>query len=147
VNEEELKAKVAELEAKVAQLTEELSSKDATIQSQTEELSSLKEFKSSIEEQALKAQKFAEIKNLFKEAGVEKDETYFDSNKEKLMGLEKEAIAFMLQEMVAFSASLKNPSAESSVKIPPVPAQKSNDLKDPVKLGKMLREFSINKSQ
>jgi hypothetical protein len=144
VTEEELKAKIAELEAKVATLTAELSAKDETVKGQTEELSSLKEFKASVEKKELEAQKFAEIKTLFKEAGVEKDEAYFETNKEKLLKMEKEDMSFWLQEAIAFSTS-KTTSTEASVKIPPLPASNSSDLKDPAKLAKALRELQTKK--
>jgi hypothetical protein len=143
VTEEELKAKIAELEATVTKLTEELSAKESAITSQTVELSALKEYKSSIEQKEQAALKFAEIKTLFKEAGIEKEDAYFETNKEKLMSLEKESLSFMVQEMIAFSAS-KTP-AEAGVKVPNLPAQNSSNLKDPKELGKLLREISTKK--
>lgn len=141
VTEEELKAKIAELEATVTKLTEELSVKDKAIEVQTVELSALKEYKTSAELKEQETLKFAEIKTLFKEAGIEKDDVYFDTNKAKLMKLEKEDLSFMVQEMLVFSASKTTP-AEASVKVPPIPAPNTNDLKNPVALGKMLRELS-----
>jgi hypothetical protein len=143
VNEEELKAKIAQLEAEVARLTTDLASKDQSLTGQTDELASLREFKTSVEKKEADASKFAEIKTLFKDAGVVKEDTYFDTNKERLMGLEKEALSFMLQEMIAFSSNTtQTPTSASTINVPPITAPQTSKL-TPVELAKALRELSI----
>lgn len=107
------KQKIGELEAAIAE-------KDAIIAQKDEELKTLSEFKASVETKEAEAAKFSEIKNMFTEAGLNKPESYFEENKEKLLALDKGDLEFMIQEFIAFSsAKPQEKSADSSV-IPPI---------------------------
>jgi DNA repair exonuclease SbcCD ATPase subunit len=110
----ELETKATELDTKLAELSQAL-----------EELNTLRVYKAGVEEQKEIESRFASIKTKFKEASLDKDEDYFDKNKEMLLKLPQEALDFMIQEEVAFSAKVTQPVATSSVKVPPI-TQKSN---------------------
>lgn len=133
---EELKAKVTELETTLA-------TKDADITARDAEITSLKEFKASVEEKEAALEKFQEVKDLFKTSGITKPDEYFDTNKEKLVGMKKEDLEFMLQEMVAFSSTHEEHSSteENSTEIPDVPGTLPKEL-DIKELAKELRKNS-----
>lgn len=117
--EDELKQKIADLEKELADARAALSEKDA-------ELAPLKEYKAAIEQKELEAQKFASVKTKFQEAGIVRDESYFDSNKEKLLAMSEDALSFLVQEVAAFATLA--PKTEASVRIPNIPAEKVLDV-------------------
>jgi len=114
--------KVDELEIltkKVTELTEQLTAKDATIaelQAQLAELPVLKEFKASIDKKEAEASKLLEIKKVFNDAKIEKDESYFDTNKETLLSLDKAGLEFFVQELASFKDA--SASVEDKTKLP-----------------------------
>lgn len=112
---EKLQEKVSELENELEAKKSELAEKTTLLESQEAELASLREYKASVEEEKASAQKFSQIKELFKTAGVTKPDTYFDENREKLMAMNQEDLEFMLQEIVAF-ASVNKGEEDSSTK-------------------------------
>lgn len=135
---EQLKTKVSELEAELTEAKKSLEAKET-------ELASLKEFKASVEEAKEKEEKLASIKTKFVEAGITKEEGYFETNKETLLGLDEAAIDFMIQELVAFSSQDATASTKTKkVEIPRI-VSNSNDPVDPKDIAKALRERNAKK--
>jgi hypothetical protein len=135
---EQLKTKVSELEAKLAETEKLLTEKDA-------EITPLREFKASVEEAQKKEEKLASIKAKFTEAGITKEEDYFETNKETLLSLDEAALDFMIQELVSFSSQDTVASAKvKEVKVPRIVSDKDNpvDLKD---IATALRERNAKK--
>ena len=103
---DELNGKVADLKAELAEEKNKLAlaeEKVETLDTLTNEVNSLREFKAKIDEEAERASKLLGIKAKFEEAGIVKEETYFDEKADSLLGLAEESLDFMIQEMVAFS--------------------------------------------
>ena len=107
----ELKNKVAELEQALSEAKNALTTKEtqltenaSLLTEQEKELTELREFKAAIDAEAEKQVKLDEIKQKFQEAGIEKDDSYFDKNSEYLLGMDESARDFLLQELVAFSS-------------------------------------------
>lgn len=119
---ESLKAKVAELESLLAEANKLVSAKE-------EELAALRDFKSEVEAKEAEAAKIKTIMDKFAEAGLSKDETYFEENKNKFLTMPEEAIDFMVQEMVAMASATKE---VSSIKVPNIsaPAVKGKSPKE-----------------
>jgi len=132
VNPEELKAKVETLEAerdealasKVA-AEEALATKVAEFEALSQEkkeleteLAPLQEFKASVDAEKELVEKLDKVKEMFVEAGLEKDEEYFETNSEKLLGLEESAIEFMIQELKAFAESTEATASTKTKRIP-----------------------------
>jgi chromosome segregation ATPase len=124
---DELKKRVAELEAELATAKASLQEKeDAKAALETEkagmetELAELRAFKKEIDDEVAKAEKIDGIKAKFAEAKLEKEDTYFTENSEKLLSLDEAALDFMIQELSAFSAqaSQKPDEKEEEIKIP-----------------------------
>ncbi len=128
---------VAEKDAEIARLVEESKQKD-------EELAPLKELKASIDAENDKKEKLAAIKTKFSEAGLEKEESYFDENADKLMKMDDEILSFYIQESLA-NLSEEHKSTSASTKTKKIPAfngesEDEGDLTDPKTLGRLLRE-------
>lgn len=120
-NEEDVNVEsLEEFKQKVEELTRELESRNAEIQALKEEISGLREYKEAAEKEKADAARLDEIKAMFKEAGIEKDQEYFSSNKETLLSLSSEALEFMIQEMVAFASKSKVSEASVNKAAPPV---------------------------
>lgn len=124
---EQLKQRVSELEAALeatknalkektdalATVTTEKSSLETEKQATAEELENLRQFKVGIEASNAKVEKLASIKAKFEEAGLVKDEAYFTTNEEKLLGMDEGALEFMIQELSAFA---KDDKEEATLK-------------------------------
>jgi hypothetical protein len=151
----ELESKVSELEAKLALANDNLSAKEkeltdalalaevanTTVKTLEAELTPLRDFKLESDKVAEKETKIAGIKTKFESLGLTKADDYFETNAEKLLGLDENGLDFMLQEMVAFKAEDKG-TGEASLKtsgVPNVQGTKDNlsDVKD---LAAALRE-------
>jgi hypothetical protein len=142
-NVEELEKVKADLEA-----TEKLlSEKEAELKGLQDELTELRQYKDTVETAKAEKDKFDKIVNKFKESGIEKDEKYFDTNKQTLLSMDEAALDFMIQEMVAFSETLKTSKAEKDkqLEVPPLTKleEEEIDLSDPIALGKYLREQKL----
>lgn len=123
-----LKARVAELETSLAEKATELEQLRADNEA-------LAQFKTSVEAEREASEKFSALKIKFKDAGIDKPDEYFDTNKERLLSMDESALDFMVQELVAFSKT-----ATSSTETITVPAITStNDKLDPKELGRRLR--------
>jgi hypothetical protein len=143
---EELKTKVAELtteletaKASIAdkdKLIKELTDAKAGLEGLTTELDELRTFKSDLDKKAAVEARASSIKNKFTEAGLVKDEAYFNDNMEKLLGLEDTALDFMIQELVSFAKT-----AEASLNGNRVPLLNGNEVEVSVQdIVKALRE-------
>lgn len=141
---EQLKQRYAQLEEELntvkAQLQEKeqaLASLDTEKTEMASELETLRAFKDEIESEKAREEKFASIKTKFAEAGLEKEETYFTENKDKLLALDEAALDFMIQELAAFA---KN-EAEATLNGTKVPNLISNSGEVSIKeLAQGLRE-------
>lgn len=124
---EQLKQQVADLQAKLDAALASLQEKEnARASLETEkttmetELAELREFKKEIDDEVAKAEKLDGIKAKFAEAKLEKEDTYFTENSEKLLSLDEAALDFMVQELSAFSAkaSLEDDNSDKNIKVP-----------------------------
>lgn len=140
---ETLKAQLADFETKLADAQKKLDETLAQLSNVEAEASVLREYKASIEAEQAKIEKMASIKTKFSEAGLEKDEQYFVDNAKMLMALDETTLDFMIQELVAFSATTKE--GKSSKQIPNVPANDSGEKFSPKDLAKALREHNTKK--
>lgn len=134
-----------ELKEKLANLQTELDNAKAQLQSMKDmetELSNLREYKASIEAEAQKLEKLNSIKVKFTEAGIEKDNEYFDKNQEVLLGMTETAIDFMLQDMKTFTEQISQASTNKEKKnIPNFSAEgEETDLTNPKELAALLRK-------
>jgi len=143
---EKAQARIKELEVKL----EAVSNYDdilAKLKQSEEELAELREFKAEVDKLQADAQKLKEIKDKFAEAGLEKEDSYFEEKKETFLTMSEEAIDFMIQEMVAFAEKAKEleeeNKVESSLQIPNITEDGKLDLSnvDPKKLGEALRNL------
>ncbi len=123
-------AEIETLKTSLASTVEEKDAKIAELTSETEtlktELTPLKEFKDQADAALAKAEKVAQIKNKFAEAGLEKDEAYFTTNEEKLLGMEESALDFMVSELKA-SAPAQKTEASTKTDKTEIPALHDND--------------------
>lgn len=137
-----LKTKVSDLEIALSTKDAELTALKTQVAEKDTELTSLKEYKASIEEKELTAKKLTEIKEKFANAKLNKDEEYFKTNEETLLGLSESALDFMIQELVAFSALNKKTETSASDKgIPNFSSDNELQLEDPKVLAEALRKL------
>ncbi len=119
------KSEMEELE-QLKQENEELKSKVAEMEKELEEL---RAFKAEIEAEVEKQRRLMEIKQKFQEAGIEKDDEYFDENKEKLLSMDDAALEFLLQELIAFKKQAEEiKKQQKSEVVPNFPTSDANDL-------------------
>jgi len=149
---QEVKDKVAVLKSDLETATStlvlkdaELTEKETALSELQEELTELREYKEAIEAEAAKAESIEAIKTKFKEAGIEKEDSYFEENMESLLSLEDSTLDFMLQEMVSFSSKEdgEEGSAEAGLgksNLPNFKAEGTSSETDPKELAKALRE-------
>jgi len=136
---EKVKEEESEME-ELAEAKKRIEELEAKLKEYEEELSELRSFKEEVEKEKAEAERFDEIKKKFKEAGVEKDNEYFESNRERLLSMSEDAIEFLLQEMVAALAEVNKEEndKETSASIPDFSTNSDED--DPVeKVKKLLR--------
>lgn len=140
LNEEEIKAlqdKAQTLEAKVTELETALTARDtelATLKTTNEELAT---YKQTVEAEKASVEKLASVKAKFAEAKIEKDENYFEANKEMLLKLDEAGLNFLIQELVSFKETLST-SSQKKTQLPKF----TTDLEglNPVELGRQMRE-------
>ncbi len=132
------------LKTQLAELQEKLEQKDQEIAQLTTEKESLASFKNQIEKEQAEVQKLTEIKTKFVEAGIEKSEEYFAEKREMLLGLEDNALDFMIQELVAFASTASTKTDKSSVSVPNFSNSRPSDAKD---LGKKLFEAKLREQK
>jgi hypothetical protein len=98
---EKLNLKIAELEKTLADAKAELEKQKTDAEVLNRELEELRVYKENIEKEKAEAEKFDNIKKKFADAGIAKDETFFNEKKAELLSLTEEALDFMIQELIA----------------------------------------------
>jgi hypothetical protein len=144
---EQLRKDLADLKLTLAEKETLLSGKDVAISSKDEELATLKserdslaEFKATIDKQRDEAEKLQGIKVQFKEAGLEKDDEYFEKNKSMLLSFEQPELDFFMQEVLSFKPANET-EASRKEKNPGAPVLNSNnESTDPKALAEYLRK-------
>lgn len=110
---ERLTALLTEKETALAEKIATLEAKETELGTAATELEELKKFKNDFESAKAEVEAISKIKDKFINAGIMKDEEYFTSNKQMLMSYSPEALDFMIQEMIAFSATKESKSAKT----------------------------------
>jgi hypothetical protein len=133
-----LQAEVEEL--KENQITEEQAQK-------LEEYPELLEFKTTVEAEAARIEKLEEIKEMFTEAGINRDDEYFEDNEDKLLALEEaDTLDFFISNLVANAGEEEDEDEDedeehSTIKVPNLKNNKKEDEELSIpELGKALRE-------
>jgi hypothetical protein len=121
-----------ELESSLEEAQDKLSKQD-------EQLQGLLEFKETVEAERAKEEKLASIQEMFEEAGLEKEEDYFEANAEKLLELDESTLEFMIQEAVAFAEKKEEKASEKKGELPRFKSKSDSDF-DPKELAKALIE-------
>lgn len=112
---------INELKSQLESLKTKLSEKEAELEAtkpQVTELEQLRDYKASVEQREAEATKIKDIKTKFAEAGIVKDEKYFDDNREKFLSMDDNSIEFMLQELVAVASKNDEEKNSSASKVP-----------------------------
>lgn len=136
---EQVKAQLAEALEKIEQLSSNAETISTELDSLKSERDQLLQFKQSVEMASAELEKLASIKAKFVEAGISKDDNYFEDNRNVLLKLEEAELDFFIQNLIAFKNS------EASVKsqngsLPNVGTDNDSVLiKDPRELAKALR--------
>ena len=152
----ELESKVTELSTKLAEASELIVAKETElktakaeadlakekVESLEAELTPLRDFKAEADKLAERQVKLAAIKEKFSGLGLDKEETYFEENADKLLGLDESGLDFMLQEMVAFKDTGEGQASakKQTSGVPNIPGKKTDLVSDPRELGKLLAE-------
>lgn len=116
-----LEEKIKELQEKLADATDinlglvkekdaldvELKELKAEFEKSGEELEELKAFKGEIVAERERKEKLQSIMDKFAEAGIEKDEEYFEEKAETLLTMDEGALDFFIQEAIAFASEMK----------------------------------------
>lgn len=142
----ELKESISDLEEKISELTEN----QITDEIKTE-LSELREFRETIEQEALKLEQLAQIKQSFSEAGIEKEEAFFEENEETLFALsQSNSLDFFIQQLVKVKEDEEDKDDANNLKdgeaadIPNVNVNTPGEL-PPRELAKALRKELFKK--
>ena len=109
---EELLEKLDGSTAKVDELTSELAEVTSKVTDLNSELEELRVFKTEAEEKLEKEEKVSDIKTMFTEAGIEKDDKYFEENLDTLLSMDEGSLEFLIQEVVAFGEKVKKAAKE-----------------------------------
>lgn len=140
---EALKQQYAEAQDTIKELNDELAELKESQASVNEELEELRGFKAEIDKLAEEADKLDKVEQKFTEAGIKRDEEYFDTNKELLLSLDETALDFMVQELVAFASEEKEdktPDIDNDDAIPPLTPDKDTTPQSMKDLAKALNE-------
>jgi len=133
--------KISDLEQKLAEALRQLDEKNVELQTGLSELDTLRTFKAEFDKKAEEETKLANVKIKFTEANITKEDEYFVTNKEMLLGLSDSALDFMIQELVAFSsAKNEEKSSDKKPKVPDLKDNKDTNLDSPKALAEALRE-------
>jgi hypothetical protein len=146
LDEKEFNVQLDALNAKITQLTEDLriktealAAKETELNSVSEEVASLKTYKADIEKKEKEVTRINEIKQKFSSVGIKKEDSYFAEKKDTLLALDEVQLDFIIQELVAFSSTIKPPP---DGKKPGVPNVTNGEVapSSPSELGRLLRE-------
>ena len=131
---EKLQIKYDELKTKLSE-SEKLSLEKDT------ELIGLKSYKAEIEKIDSERKKLGTIKEKFTTAKINKEDKYFEENKEKLLSLDENTLEFLLQDLKVFTAPepIEKPEDKDKNKIPVIIGPKITTDFTPKSLGEALR--------
>lgn len=118
---EQIKNQLVESRSEVEQLKNKVSEMEATASEAERELEELRSYKSEIEAEKERVERLASIKSKFSEAGIEKEDSYFEEKQEILLGLDEAALDFFIQEAVAFAAKVEEDDKEEQASAKKVP--------------------------
>lgn len=145
-NSEELNVEELEqLKRELEELKTALSAKETELATLSEEVTQLREYKAGIEKEQADASRLAEIKKVFKDAGIEKVDTYFEEKRDLLLNMGQEQLEFMIQEMAAFASAQRTSQASVEITVPNIHGEDTELIEDPILLAKSLRERLYNK--
>lgn len=138
---------IEQLKNELAALKAEFEKKEKELNDATAELTDLRTYKETVEKEKTDNEKFAAIKNKFSEAGIEKDEEYFNTKRPVLLGLSDEEIDFMVQEIAAFSKKAEASLRDKKPEVPNFTGTdiSDQDLTDPKVLASVLKASRIKK--
>jgi plasmid maintenance system killer protein len=139
-NKETDTVELEELQTKITELETNLQSKIAELEAVKVEKDALAEFKNNIEKLAQDAEKMASIKQKFVDAKIEKEDDYFNTNKDRFLSMSAEDLDFLVQELVSFA-----PKKESTSSVIPNLNGGGADKLSPAELAKALRELKSTK--
>lgn len=117
---EKANTRITELETEISTLQGQLDEKK-DYEDLKAELEKLQEFKTEIERLEEEVEKLAEIQAKFEEAGVEKEDVYFNENKQTLLSLDSDTLDFMIQEMVSFAEKQSEAEVDDEDDNPKIP--------------------------
>lgn len=114
---------IAEKEQAIAELTQ----KNTELET---ELVPLREMKASMDADKEREEKLTNVKTKFSEAGLEKDEEFFNENTDKLISMSDENLDFMIQELKVFAENSRELSTSSKKKteIPAISGNEEGEL-------------------
>ena len=142
-----LEKQIEKLEGTIEELKLQLAEKDSVIK-ELEPLkvtvAELQSFKDEVVAEKEAVAKLATVKEKFTGALLEKDDEYFETNKELLLGMNEGSLDFMIQEMVSFAGKVTSESDEESVASIVIPKIQGTPVKKltPKELAEQLREVS-----
>lgn len=135
-----------EANAKLAEELKEAKASTMTFDELSKEAQELRKFKEEVDAEKEREEKLASLKEKFVESGINKDEEYFVENGDRLLKLDDESIAFMLQEMVAFAEkSEEKASEEKKAKAPNFKTGDGDDDESYSELAESLRQAKMKK--
>lgn len=129
-----------DLEKKLSEAQEEIVNLKAQLDECAQARKALEEYKEKIEAEVERQKRLNDIKEKFAEAGLEKDDEYFDKNMDKLLSMSDEVLEYMIQELVAFKSSAKEEDKKESEEVPNF-RNTGEDLVEAIR--RMIREESL----
>jgi len=131
---------LAKLTAKFETIQEELRVAKQAVLDRDTELVGLKGYKEEVEKVEKDRKKLGSIKQKFTTAKINKDENYFEENKEKLLALDENTLEYLLQDLKVFAVpEVIEPDKDKS-KIPPIVGTQITPEFTPKSIGEALRE-------
>jgi hypothetical protein len=115
---ETLKSQLADAQGKVTELEGQISEKETALAEKETELAELRDYKAAVEKDKADEDRLASIKTKFADAKIEKEDEYFASNRDMLLGLDENSLNFMVQELVAFAEKTAEASASREDGVP-----------------------------
>lgn len=109
---EKVQKDLAEAQDRVKELEAELRSETDAKAAIEKEKQDLAEYKEAVEAEKARGKKLESIRTKFTDAGIKKDDEYFESNEDMLLGMDDTALEFMIQEWVAFASASSNDEEE-----------------------------------
>jgi len=139
----ELEKSLTGLQEEKEELLEKLENSIASVEELSTEIAELKEFKVEVEAERERAEKMADIKLQFTEAGIEKGDEYFVENSETLLAMDEAALKFLIAEVLAFGKEIEEAKKSAELEerektLPPILGDEEAEL-DASKLANFLK--------